>query len=303
MQEELSLIVSSSERCAARNTTASGSSFEVHLSEPLAIPKTARNVQVSCEQATVWNVVPNVTEENNQFYVRAPDAATGVTSSYTVAVPPGLHDLRGLEERLHGALDEAGAQSHVFSLVADRARQRVGIRFHHPDACIDFTRPRTCRHLLGFSEGVVAMPKTKSKFGGKGDGFGSVVYGDTTAALNKTNYFQVHSDLVSRGIPLNGKYEQVIAQVLIDVQPGEPSRLPTSPSGGQGAESGGRVARVKFFFLEHGALFLAIAARFVRMLWCGSRFSHWRAQAEYTILSWSEPQSNPAFSRRFGLGR
>ena len=64
------------------------------------------------------------------------------------------------------------------------------------------------------------MPKSKGKFGGKGDGFRSIVYGDATAALNKTNYFQLHSDLVSRGIPLNGKYEQVIAQVLIDVPPG-----------------------------------------------------------------------------------
>ena len=70
IEQEINMLVTSDPNQGAINRSADGSTFTVQLDEALAIPKEARNVSATVMQSTVWWVVPNIIQgENDMFYI------------------------------------------------------------------------------------------------------------------------------------------------------------------------------------------------------------------------------------------
>jgi hypothetical protein len=236
--EELSLLVSSDPSQGASNVSPDGSSFEIQLEEPIHIPIDAVNITTSVEEATVWWVVPNVIDsQNDTFYVFGDRADGGVAQLFTVKIETGLYDLTGLNNSLQTGLEKAGAKvldgtapKPLIQLAPDDATQRVLIRFNYPNVYINFTPADTLREILGFNAGQVGP-------------FASAPVNElapNVASFNSVNYFLIASDLVQKGIRFNNRYNQIVSQVLINVAPGSqiistpfnPAKVPSNELAG-----------------------------------------------------------------------
>ena len=259
IQEEISLIVSSDPSAGATNISPDGSRFEIQLDgEGISIPKDALNVNVSVEESTVWWVVPNIiTGQNDKFYVFGDDDHTDadgvpdpIPQLFTVTIPQGLYDLSGLNNALQAELEAQGARTvdalnnplPLISLSADDSTQKVRIRFNYPNAYIEFTPPDTCREILGFDAG---------KYGPFANAPLSIL-APNTAAFNQVNYFLIHSDLVNQGIRFNNRYNQTVAQVLINVAPGSQIvSTPFNPARCNGQElAGSKRTNLRFWITD-----------------------------------------------------
>ena len=215
--EEISFLVSSDPSQGASNRSGDGSEFEIQLDDALFIPHDAVSVNVCCEEATVWWVIPNIIiGSNNRFYVFG-DSALGVPTLYTVVIAQGLYDLNALNQSLLSGLEALGAKTldgttykPLISLSPDNATQRVIIRFNYSNVYVDFTQADTPREILGFNSAVygpfVIVPQN--------------LLAPNIAAFNTVNYFLIASDLVQKGIRFNNRYNQIISQVLINAAPG-----------------------------------------------------------------------------------
>lgn len=212
IQHENHIIVSSDPVNGAVNKSSDGSTFQIQLQEPIAIPKGAINVTLSVDSSSIWWTIPNIiTGTNDTLYITAPDTAD-VTTAYTVVIPQGLYDLSGLNEAIQRDLSNQGAKvspTSVIALTADENTQKVEILYNYSVVSIDFTQADTFRNILGFNSAV---------YGGYTAPY--TLLAPNVASFNTVNYFLIHSDLVSKGIRINNKYDQVIAQVHIDVSPG-----------------------------------------------------------------------------------
>jgi hypothetical protein len=213
LKEELSFLVTSDPDQGAINRSADGSQFEVQLDDPLAIPRDALQVTLQVEEATVWWVVPNIiTGVNDTFYVFG-DSSTSVPTAYQVTIEQGLYDLTGLNNSLLSGLEALGAKTTpepLITLSPDEATQKVLIRFNYDNVTVDFNQPDTPREILGFNATTVGP------FVGTPINF----LAPNTAQFNQINSFLIASDLVSKGIRFNNRFNQVISQVLINVAPG-----------------------------------------------------------------------------------
>lgn len=86
--EEISLLLSSDADMGAINKSKDGSYFEVHLeSSGIEIPEDALSCQLSCESATVWWTVPNITEANNKMYITGPSRIPQETEKVALGYP------------------------------------------------------------------------------------------------------------------------------------------------------------------------------------------------------------------------
>ena len=236
--EELSLLVSSDPSQGASNVSADGSSFEIQLEEPIHIPVDAVNITTSVEEATVWWVVPNVIDsQNDTFYVFGDRADGGAAQLFTVKIEQGLYDLTGLNNSLQTGLEKAGAKvldgtapKPLIQLAPDDATQKVLIRFNYTNVYVDFQPTNTLREILGFNATQV------------GPFVGAPVneLAPNVASFNTVNYFLIASDLVQKGIRFNNRYNQIVSQVLINVSPGSqiistpfnPAKVPSNELAG-----------------------------------------------------------------------
>jgi hypothetical protein len=132
---------------------------------------------------------------------------------YTVDLPTGLYDLSGLNNAIQRGLEALGARtdpSPLITLSPDESTQRVALRLNYPNVVVDFEPDGTPYQILGFDRtqyGPASLAPVE-------------ILAPRTAAFNTVNYFLIQSDLVQRGIRFNSVYNQVIAQVLINVLPG-----------------------------------------------------------------------------------
>ncbi len=211
---KLPFIFSSSIDSGAQNVSALGNSFEVLLERPLVVPREAVNVYLTVQNATVWWNTFNVIEnQNDQIDVEYFDGI--LTLNVTLTLEPGLYDLQHLGEEIKRELSGASLPSDLFILTPDQASSKTVIQFNYSGVQLDMTVanvPRNFAELIGFDERLVpaAGQTTGTEF----------QRSDRTAALNQIDHFLLHSDLVSRGLRVNDQYQNVIAQVLIDVAPG-----------------------------------------------------------------------------------
>ena len=249
--EEISLIVSSDPDAGAINRSSDGSQFEIQLDgEGIQIPKDAINVNVSVEESTVWWVVPNIIEgQNNRMYIFG-DNDSGGTELFTIEIPQGLYDLSGLNQAILSELETAGAKTvdgggnplPLISLTADDATQKVRLRFNYPNVYVDFNPNDTPREILGF-DATQYGPYPAAPLS---------ILAPNTAQFNQVNYFLIHSDLVNKGIRFNNTYNQTIAQVLINVAPGSQIvSTPFNPARCNGQElAGSKRTNLRFWLTD-----------------------------------------------------
>lgn len=215
--QEISMVVSSDPSQGAINRSQDGSEFEISLEEPLEIPRDALTVVVRVEEATVWWTVPNIIKGvNDTMYVYG-DSKDNIPQLFTVQIQQGLYDLTGLNSSLHSELEKLGAKTEddgeilpLVSFSADSSTQRVLLRLNYTNVYVDFTKTDTPREILGFNSQIV----------GPDSGAPLNILADQTAKFNTVNYFLLASNLVSRGMRFNNRFNQVISQILIDVPPG-----------------------------------------------------------------------------------
>ena len=148
-------------------------------------------------------------------FEREVDGLPGQT--YTLTLQSGLYDLETLNSSIQRELENAGALQ-LISLSGDFATQKVIVNVNFDDVTIDFTQSDTFRTILGFNSSVLG-PYPVVPYS---------VLGDTTAAFNSINKFLIHTDLVSKGIRLNGLYNQIIGEALINASPG--SQIVSEPN-------------------------------------------------------------------------
>jgi len=137
----------------------------------------------------------------------------GGVNNFVLTIQQGLYDLSGLNQAIQRELENAGARTDPNPLVVfspDDATQKVELRVNYSDVSIDFTQIDTPRIILGF-DSLVYGPFPSAPI---------EILAPFTAQFNQVNYFLIHSDLVTKGIRFNNRYNQTISQVLIDVAPG-----------------------------------------------------------------------------------
>lgn len=208
-KKSFSLLVSSDEENGALNVTNNGSKFDVQYSSAINIPRDAIDCTLEVDEATIWWTVPNISAGlgNNKFHYTY-NAVTKI-----ITVQDGLYDLNGYASAINNAVINNGHPSGLFTFTEDTAAGKVVITITTVIPItgeIDFTQSDTARDILGFNSGTVG-PNTIDV---------EVFTADNVAAFNIVNYFLLHSDMVDNGLPTNNRFDNTIAQVLIDVTPG-----------------------------------------------------------------------------------
>ncbi len=210
IEYQVPFIFDSSNESNSTVTTSDGSGFNVSLQVPLIIPDSAVYVYLTCDRASVWNNIYNVTTANNKLHVEYDDGF--IVVNHILAFEPGLYDLAHLQSALERLLNENSLPGDLFRFSPCTASEKVVIEFDYTGIQIDFTQTDTFRILLGFNSALVpTLPSTSVH---------QYQYGDTQASFNNVNYFLIHTDLVSRGIRINSDYTQTVALINITEAPG-----------------------------------------------------------------------------------
>lgn len=196
--------------------SSSGGDFTVLLNSPIRIPYGTVAATMSCIQANIWNVVPNISPElkNDQFEFTTANA--GNPGTHTLTIPKGLYSLTGLNAYLSTQFTNLGLPSNLITLSGDDATQKSILTFLEisgpANDHVDFTIANSVRTILGFDSRI--SPAAGPQIAGFAD------FGDNTAVFNITNSFLIQSDITPDGIPINANSPGVVASVPIDAPPG-----------------------------------------------------------------------------------
>lgn len=225
IEYKIPLIVNSDPRAGALNVGDNGASFEIELEQPLYIPREALQCYITVQNFTFWYTFYNITAENNVMDVSYFDGILLVQS--TLTIDPGLYDLDHLNVEIQRKLAASPLPSDLFVLQPSTSDQKTVIRFNYTGVQVDFTVGNSIGPLLGFNSRLVPLAQTVSAE--------QYEKSDNQAQFNNVNYVLLHSDLISKGIRVNDKYNQTIAQALLTSAPGsqvvsEPQHLPEIPS-------------------------------------------------------------------------
>jgi hypothetical protein len=169
----------------------------------------------------------------------------GTPNTYNITIPQGLYDLSGLNQAIQRELETLGARTDPEPLLVfspNDATQKVQLRINYDDVSVDFSQADTPRTMLGFDSLIYGTYPTAPV----------ELLAPRTAEFNHVNYFLIHSDLVNRGIRFNNRYNQTIAQVLIDVAPGsEIIHKPFNPAKTNAMElAGAKRTNLRFYLTD-----------------------------------------------------
>jgi hypothetical protein len=212
MEFILPILVNSDSNQNAKNVSLDGSTFTIYYDDPLLIPDNATKCFLAVQESTIWNVVFNVnTGVNDAFKLTYFDGSLSV--EYDIIFPAGLYDISSLNSTLDRLLINEGAPSNLLTLSGNSANNKSIITNNvlTPETIeIDFTIDNCIRTILGFDSQTIAASS------------GIISYeSDSIASFNNIDHFLIHSDIVGKGLLINNKYSQVIAQVNIDSPPGD----------------------------------------------------------------------------------
>ena len=211
IEYKLPFIFSSSAAAGAQNISQNGSSFEVNLDRPIIVPRHAKNCYITVQNATAWWNMFNVEAGvNDQLDVEYFDGV--LTVNISIFLESGLYDLEHLSTEIGRELVAGGVPQDLFILTPDQETQKSVIQFNYSGVQLNFNIARNFAALLGFNERLVPL-------GGQTTGV-QFEKSDNVANFNTIDSLLIHSDLVSRGIRINDKYQNIIVQLLIDVAPG-----------------------------------------------------------------------------------
>jgi hypothetical protein len=202
------LLLSSDTESGAFNVDTGNSKFDINFDQPIVVPSNAKNITVAVVNSSLWYTSSNIssTLANNKFYL---DVDTDQV--YTVTLANGLYDLSSFAHAVNVSLVNQGLASDIITFTADNSTQKVVINFSVAGLRIDFTGANNCREVLGFNSAVNPVAYTTAV---------TSIYGDSEALFNSVDYFLIHSNIVTGGIPINGKSTSVVARVLITASPG-----------------------------------------------------------------------------------
>lgn len=216
--EEINIECSSNPEAGAKSVSPDGSFFEIHLSEPIHIPREARNCKVIVESAYIWWTILNFTEDNNVFHIKYND-----DEYEEYKIDPGLYDGKTLQTVLSQMWMNEHGTDIPFKLEQNRSTQKIVLQFAGAENDVilfDFTQNDTPREILGFNSAIVEVNDTDHQF----------VNGDTIAMFNTVNKFHICGDLC-QGMRVNNTYRNLLLSVPILARPGsqivyEPYRPP-----------------------------------------------------------------------------
>jgi hypothetical protein len=236
---EIPIIASSSVNAGAKNVSDIGSSFEIQLDQAIIMPSDIVNCTVQVDEATIWWTIPNisVTLNNNKFYIEH------LTVDYVITIPTGLYSVSDLNNTLDREILAATGLSGLVDFAPDNATQKVELTINQAGTQIDFTQSDTFRDVVGFNSQLVPAVVSTGIY---------TQLGDNIAQFNTIDYFLLHSDIVDRGIRVNDKYSQTIAQILIDTEPGSQivSREFNPPKSDAIGLAGTTIDRIKFWLTD-----------------------------------------------------
>jgi hypothetical protein len=214
INHELSLIANSNTANGAKNKTPDGSLFNIYLTPPIKIPKEAKNIQIRCEQASIWYTMPNIiTDDNDKLYIFGDREDGAPAQLFTLTIPQGLYDLKLLNPVVQNLLENAGAKttpSPLISLTADYATNKVLFRYNYSNVYIDFSGVNTPRTILGMNptqHGPYATAPANE-------------LASSIANFASIEYFLLHCTLTDEGIRENNIHDNIISQILVDKLPG-----------------------------------------------------------------------------------
>lgn len=245
--EEISMLVSSDPALGASQINALGSKFEIQLDgEGLHLPKEAVNINVSVDEAQIWFNTPNIfTGENDTFYITGPNTLD-VPTLFTVVIEKGLYNPTSLNKAISIELEALGAKVTNGSLITLQGNSSTGkseIVFNYYNVSVDFTLADTPRELLGYESAVYSAPISPAPLS-------TPTPSPNFAQYNTIANYLISSDLVTKGIRINNKHNQVIAQVPIPSTASVGSQIiytPFNPSKTDGQDlQGARRTNLRF---------------------------------------------------------
>ena len=182
-----------------------GAQFSFGLSPAMEIPDNAKNVTLFVPSATIWFTTPNiVTNKTDRLTVQGFNLAN-VPTVFDVTIEQGLYSLSQLDTYINSVLDSLGAQPNTLKISQNSSTNKVVLSISAGSNVI-FPVDRGIHAILGFPAGIVPSPGAVSTY---------------TPKLNPVDSYLVHSSLCAQGIRINNAYSSCIAQVLVDVIPGE----------------------------------------------------------------------------------
>jgi hypothetical protein len=217
VQQEIPLIVSSDPTSGSTNLSSDGSSFTVNVTNQacLSVPRDAVNVQMGVSKALIYNVSPNVfasgSRQNNKFKITLNLPPVTI---FEVTLPEGLYsidDIQTFMVSFMANITAALANAVVFSAIPSSGHVNIAST-NAAFQLIDFQSNVVYQRfgmLLGFNPITYA--------------FSSAGFNNTSpdvATLNSVNSYLLTSSLIPNGMPVNGAFSGVLAQIPIDVPPG-----------------------------------------------------------------------------------
>lgn len=173
-------------------------SIEVPLQEKLIIPADARNPTVSAVRAAVWNTIPNVLDGRNILTINK-----GGTSIVTVTIDRGSYSVSQLAAAISRGLVLAGEASTLLTITGDDATQKVIFTSDVSDTEIIVTGTSPFE-ILGLNLGVFLLADAGVSYAAP-----------NRAKFNSVNRFQISTNVVGRGLPVNGQYSGVLTTIPI----------------------------------------------------------------------------------------
>jgi len=210
IENQTSFFVSTSPELIDDNVTVSsdGSRINISLDTPLTFSSGSISTTVEVQKASIWNSSPNISAllGNNKFYYLIASVAQPV-----VTIPDGLYSIKTLNAEIVRQITNVPNSSTTVTLSGNNSTQKSILTLDNT-VQVDFTGANSLKDVLGFNAAVV--PAVPAPF------VGFTIEGDSVAAFNNTNTFNILSDIVSNGIPINNIGKNLIANVPITASVG-----------------------------------------------------------------------------------
>jgi len=212
-----SLLISSDENEGAINVNSLGNRFQLNLGgDGIKIPKTAEEVQLQCQEALVWNVIPNIKAGvNDKFSIKCTNG-DGIVVNHLLTIPQGVYTLQSLYEMIilllknENGYDQTGEPP--FSLEASNATQKTILSLNFANVEIDFTIQNSLAETLGFEPRVVVVIPNQNGT----TVLPQVFLGDKIAKFDLVQYLLLHTDLTDNGIKYNGRRDSIISRIFLN---------------------------------------------------------------------------------------
>ena len=191
----------------------SESIFNVQFDEPLTIPRDAIDPILEVQEAIIFNTNPNLV-----------NGSTFEIDSTPYTIPPGNWGTQELESEMNSIANlpkvqivTGGDFVPAIQITGIDAQNKVRVTFNTQKLATTPSQTLTLGSelldILGFdiSQNTITVPL--------GGGTQSET-GNNQAEIQALNYYLIASDIVADGIRFNNDYQQIIAQVAIDANPG-----------------------------------------------------------------------------------